>query len=117
MTSVKTDYLVKKAAYDKARAAYDAKSLELDIQGAINRASTIEDLDGINELISGVAREHNIRELRADMNIAAIRLIEWSLDVAQAMLPSLDLRGLRNNETVRAKLIELALTLPDRGES
>jgi hypothetical protein len=112
--SVKTDYLATKAAYDKARVAYDAKILELDILGAINRASAIEDLDGIDSMISGVAREFNLRELRADMNIAATRLIELSLDIAQSMRPSLDLRGLRNTDMVRGKLIELALALPGR---
>jgi len=114
--SIKSEYVEAKRRYDDAMSWYESRIADLDIQGQINRATTIETLNAIDTRINSLSREHHIRELRAEMNIAAQRLIDWSLDVAQSMRPRLDLRGLRGNETVRAKLIELALTLPDRNE-
>lgn len=110
--SIKSEYVESKRAHDDAMAKYDAHIADLDIQGMINRATTIEELSTIEARVNDLSREYHIRDLRAEMNIAAQDLIDWSLDVAQAMRPRLDLRGLRGNDTVRAKLIELALTLP-----
>jgi hypothetical protein len=113
--SIKATYLAAKLAYDNAFAQYDARIATLDVQGAISRTSTLEDLERIELWIKRIATEYNIRELRAELGIAEQCLIDWSLDIACAMRPSLaiDTRVLRGNTHVRAKLIELALTLPE----